>query len=160
MDTHISGPLKKTADGLAVKDRYGQNCGFYNDVAGLLCACKDKDIKLGVASRTSAPALARELLDLLVVPKTSTVNAPNAFSMFDYTEMYPGSKVTHFQKLQKKSGLPFEEMLFFDDEARNKNVESLGVVMYLVRDGVTTSEVDNGIKEWRQRNGRTKQENL
>lgn len=143
-----------------MRDRYNQDCGFYNDVAGLLCACKDKGITLGVASRTSAPDLARELLDLLVVPKTSTVDAPNAFSMFDHTEMYPGSKITHFQKLQKKSALPFEEMLFFDDEARNKNVESLGVVMYLVRDGVTTSVVDKGIQEWRQRNGRMKQENL
>ncbi|QIW98690.1 hypothetical protein AMS68_004208 [Peltaster fructicola] len=160
VDTHVTRPFKKTADGLAVKDRYGQNCGFYNDVAGILCACKDANITLGVASRTSAPREARELLDLLVIPKTSTVDAPNAFSMFDHTEMYPDTKITHFKSLKKKSALPYEEMLFFDDEARNKNVESLGVVMYLVRDGVTSSEIDNGVKEWRKRNGRTKQENL
>lgn len=125
-----------------------------------MCACKDANIKLGVASRTSAPTLARELLDLLVIPKTPTVDVSNAFSMFDYTQMYPGTKTTHFQKIQKASKVPYEEMLFFDDEARNKNVETLGVVMYLVRDGVTVDVVDNGVRDWRKRNGRTSKESL
>jgi magnesium-dependent phosphatase 1 len=45
-------------------------------------------------------------------------------------------------------------MLFFDDESRNKNVESLGVIMWLVRDGVTWKELEEGVKSWRKRNGR------
>lgn len=44
-------------------------------------------------------------------------------------------------------------MLFFDDEVRNRNVEDLGVTMYLVRDGVTKDVVDRGVKEWRRRRG-------
>ena len=44
-------------------------------------------------------------------------------------------------------------MLFFDDEARNRNVEELGVTMYLVRDGVTADVVDRGVREWRKRRG-------
>jgi magnesium-dependent phosphatase 1 len=47
-------------------------------------------------------------------------------------EIYPGNKITHFNKLQKATGLRYEEMLFFDDESRNKNVETLGVHMHLV----------------------------
>lgn len=54
--------------------------------------------------------------------------------------------------------VPYEEMLFFDDEARNKNVEELGVVMHLVRDGVTRGEVDRGVQAWRRRNGRGEKE--
>lgn len=54
--------------------------------------------------------------------------------------------------------VPFEEMLFFDDEPRNKNVEELGVVMQLVRDGVTREEVDRGVQAWRRRNGRGEKE--
>lgn len=65
-----------------------------------------------------------------------------------------GSKTAHFARLQKQSGLSYGEMLFFDDEARNKNVEELGVVMYLVRDGVTRDMVDRGVREWRRRKGR------
>ena len=45
-------------------------------------------------------------------------------------------------------------MLFFDDERRNRNVEELGVVMWLVANGVSRGEVDNGIREWRRRKGK------
>lgn len=51
-------------------------------------------------------------------------------------------------------------MLFFDDEVRNRNVEALGVTMWLVRDGVTMAEIDNGVREWRRRNGREKKEDV
>lgn len=45
-------------------------------------------------------------------------------------------------------------MLFFDDEARNRNVETeLGVTFCLVRDGMTRDEVDRGVWAWRKRNG-------
>jgi len=83
---------------------------------------------------------------------------PKALSIFDYLEIYPGSKTTHFTKIHKNSGVEYSEMLFFDDESRNKNVETLGVVMRLVRDGVSLHEVDQGVKEWRQKNKRTKKE--
>lgn len=48
--------------------------------------------------------------------------------------------------------MAYEDMLFFDDESRNRDTEKLGVVMRLVRNGVTRSEVDAGVREWRQRN--------
>lgn len=155
VDTHISGPLKATKDGLVVKDRYGESCGFYSDVAGILTSIKEQDIEIGAASRTSAPELAREMLSLLKLPSSSS---PKAISIFDYLEIYPGSKTTHFTRIHKNSGVDYKEMLFFDDESRNRNVESLGVVMRLVRDGVTLHEIDQGVKDWRQRNNRTKKE--
>ena len=47
-------------------------------------------------------------------------------------------------------------MLFFDDEARNRNVEALGVVMLLVENGVSAVEVDEGVREWRRRKGKAR----
>lgn len=38
VDTHVTGPLKATKDGLVVKDRYGEGYGFYSHVAGILVA--------------------------------------------------------------------------------------------------------------------------
>lgn len=61
-------------------------------------------------------------------------------------------------KLRDKTGVAFEEMLFFDDELRNRNVEALGVAFWLVRDGVTWTEIEKGIKAWRQRNVGTTEE--
>lgn len=66
-------------------------------------------------------------------------------------QIFPGDKRQHFQKIQKQSGMAYEEMLFFDDERRNRNVEGLGVVFWEVPSGVTRAEVDRGVREWRRR---------
>ncbi|EON66926.1 magnesium-dependent phosphatase-1 [Coniosporium apollinis CBS 100218] len=163
VDTHVTPPLKATENGLKVKDKWGEGFGFYQDVGGVLEACRHKSIKIGAASRTHAPDLGREMLKLLRVPNssisspsTSAGSSTRAIEYFDYLQIFPGSKTTHFEKLQQATGLPYEEMLFFDDESRNRNVETLGVVMWLVRDGVTVEEVDAGVRSWRKRNKREK----
>lgn len=79
-----------------------------------------------------------------------------AIEYFDYLEIYPGSKTTHFNRLQRATGVDYSDCLFFDDEERNRNVETLGVTMQLVRDGVTRNEVDKGVNEWRRRRGHSK----
>ena len=93
------------------------------------------------------------MLKLLRIPSASGAST-RAIDYFDYLQIYPGDKTTHFKRIQRDSGIAFEEMLFFDDESRNKNVEVLGVTMRLVRDGVTRDEVDEGVKQWRKRYGR------
>lgn len=120
---------------------------------------KEKNLQLAAASRTSAPELAREMLSYLRLPSSPVDGAPvKAISAFDYLEIYPGSKTAHFASLHKRTGLAYEEMLFFDDESRNKNVEPLGVVMKLVNDGVTREVIDQGVRKWRERHGRHKKE--
>ena len=155
VDTHPSPPLRKSTDGgLTVRDAYGgRRYGFYNEVAGILTSIKNKGIKIGCASRTETPDLAREMLSLLRIPAEGS--SQPALGLFDYLEMYPGSKTRHLQRIQKSSGVPYEEMLFFDDESRNRNVEDLGVVFQLVRDGVTRTEVAKGIENWRKKNNKT-----
>lgn len=84
--------------------------------------------------------------------------AEPAMDFFDHLQIYPGSKLTHFRRLkEQRPEIRYEEMLFFDDESRNREVESLGVVMHLVRDGVTREEVDKGVRSWRKRTGRVKE---
>ncbi|KAK7544366.1 magnesium-dependent phosphatase-1 [Phyllosticta citribraziliensis] len=160
VDTHVTPPLKAEANGLKVKDRYGESYGFYRDVGSVLVAARQKGIKVAAASRTSAPELGREMLSLLRIPSSSGDDASGkssgerAANFFDILQIYPGSKTTHFAKIRDASGIDYEEMLFFDDEARNRNVETLGVVMCLVRDGVTRDEIDRGVEMWRKRNRR------
>jgi magnesium-dependent phosphatase 1 len=120
--------------------------------------CKQKGILVGAASRTSAPDLGREMLKLLKIPSTSG-SSGRAIDYFSHMQIYPGSKTTHFNRINRDSGIAFDEMLFFDDESRNKNVEVLGVTMWLVKDGVTRVEIDAGVKSWRERTGRLKAQN-
>jgi magnesium-dependent phosphatase 1 len=135
---------------------WGESFTFYRDVPSILFAAKSLSppLLLGAASRTHTPDLAHTLLKQLTIKPTGK----RALEYFDYMQIFPGDKKQHFSKINKSSGVAYEEMLFFDDEVRNKNVESLGVVMCLVRDGVTRGEVDRGIREWRRQNGRDEKE--
>jgi magnesium-dependent phosphatase 1 len=65
-----------------------------------------------------------------------------------------GTKIEHFKKLASQTKVAHGDMLFFDDESRNRDVErSLGVLMHLVRDGVNAEAVDEAVKKWRARKG-------
>lgn len=45
----------------------------------------------------------------------------------------------------------FPLQLFFDDERRNIEVESLGVTFHLVRRGMDDRTFERGLAEWRKR---------
>jgi magnesium-dependent phosphatase 1 len=96
------------------------------------------------------------MLKLLRLPSSpssnSTLSTEKSIDFFSHLQIYPGSKTRHFQRLHADTGIPYDEMVFFDDESRNRDVEGLGVVMWLVRDGVTRNEVDEGVRSWRKRN--------
>ncbi|CAK7203163.1 hypothetical protein SEUCBS139899_005893 [Sporothrix eucalyptigena] len=151
------------ADGfqpVTVVDRYDEMFAFYRDVPHVLQALPQAGLKMGVASRTSAPELAREMLKLLRVPASGAgAKIPSgddvvALGVFDAgLEIYPTNKLRHMEALQKRTGIPYEEFLFFDDESRNRNVETVGVTMFLVRDGVTWDAVERGVRAWRRRHG-------
>jgi magnesium-dependent phosphatase 1 len=183
VDTHVSPPLKAYEGGARVRDGYGESFRFYDDVGNVLAGLRALDVKIAAASRTHAPELARDMLKLLRLPtkpvdlqgpthvssnntnSSVVLNASGqssrdgattakALDFFDNMQIFPGSKIRHFERLQESMGVQFEEMLFFDDESRNREVEQLGVVMWLTRDGVSNDEIDKGVLSWRKRNKR------
>ena len=69
-------------------------------------------------------------------------------------EIYEGTKLHHFDAIEKRTGIPYTEMLFFDDEWPNIEVETLGVTMKLVGNrGLCWAELDEGIQKWRANRG-------
>lgn len=162
-------------------DRTGDTYTFYPEVPSILYEAKRRNILLGLASRTHTPDLANQTLRAINVPvpeqylkeQAEGQEAPQkAISFFAFREIYPGAKTRHFKQIQAstktmarkegnlpREGIAFEDMLFFDDESRNRDVErELGVTFYLVRDGVTRDEIDKGVWEWRKRRGITKED--
>ncbi|KAL6249859.1 hypothetical protein RBB50_003715 [Rhinocladiella similis] len=180
VDTHVSAPVKPAnphpQHNTQMLDRWGESFSFYSDVPSILASGKERGITLSLASRTHAPDLAMDMLRGLHVPSSTTIAVPNdskppstkplrAIDFFTHSQIYPGSKTTHFRRIQAATGkhggasVAYEDMLFFDDEGRNRNVETeLGVTFWLVRDGVTKDEVDAGVWEWRKRRGITKKD--
>jgi len=161
VDTHVSPPLKAKDNNSRCVDRWGEPFAFYPAVPSVLQACRSRSIPLALASRTQTPDLARDMLKVLHIipsfsdnPTAANNRSIRALDYFDYVQIFPASKIQHFTRIQQASGLRYEDMLFFDDEARNRNVQmELGVTFYLVRDGLTREEVDRGVWEWRKRIG-------
>jgi magnesium-dependent phosphatase 1 len=176
VDTHVTPPIKavpptSTSYTTAATDRTGDTFSFYTDVPSVLAALSTTPkCRIAVASRTHAPELGREMLKLLYVgpprqqdgdadgskkkDKAKFTKPKKAFDLFDGgLEIYPSSKIRHMEALSKRNGIKYEEILFFDDESRNRDTETLGVTMRLVRDGVTWREIEEGVREWRARRG-------
>ncbi|KAK9238267.1 magnesium-dependent phosphatase-1 [Lipomyces kononenkoae] len=143
-DTHISPPISRSKTENAIVDRYGSEMAFYNDVPAIIAHLKQSGIKVAAASRTCAPDVAKKMLSLLHIGGT------RAIDYFDVLEIYPGSKITHFNFIQKQTGIEYRDMLFFDDETRNKEVEHrLGVKFMFVTEGVTWKLYHQAIEDWR-----------
>jgi|GEM_PF-309344 len=119
-------PFDQGSDGV-VKDQTGAKMKLYDDIREILEFLQEKEVPLAIASRTHAPSDALRLLDLLGVDKC-----------FQFLEIYPGSKRSHFEHLRQDSGVPFGQMVFFDDEQRNiDEITALGVESVFVRSGLT-----------------------
>jgi len=145
---------------------YPTRVEYFKDVPEILCGLKSKpEVTIAAASRTAATKLAREALQLIRIPASPSVRNditdiadPNrveslpANDFFDHLEIYPGSKIAHFKQLHKVTGIPYSEMLFFDDETRNEEVEKqLGVTFVWVVDGLNWDCFQEGLREWRKR---------
>lgn len=119
-----------------VHDADGVEVRLYDEVPTLLENLADGGYRLALASRTSAPPIARQLLELFGIR-----------SYFEHEEIYPGDKAAHFASLQEKTGLPYSEMLFFDDEPRNiLSVGDLGAQAVLVSSGINQAVVNRALE--------------
>jgi len=122
---------------------------FYPEVPSLLQQIRSKGLKVAAVSRTHTPELAWEMLSLLRLGRDE---GTRGIDYFDAFEIYPGPKIAHFRSLKEKTGLEYSDMLFFDDEARNRDVENqLGVQVVIVPNGLNSNVFSSGLLAWRDR---------
>ncbi len=118
-----------------VVDSNGSIITLYPEVRDILNQLKEQNMTMALASRTSAPSWAKELLRLFEIEH-----------YFAFQEIYPSSKLKHFKQLQSDSGIHYSDMVFFDDEMRNiTEVGTLGVHAVFVDDGVNLKMVNEAV---------------
>lgn len=168
VDTHVDPPLRRRGSDInRVYDRGSQPLSFFPHVPSILLALRRHGVAVAAASRTSAPSVARQALnglylvdDSALLPtdddaehgaKEREAEVVKASTLFDYTEIYPGSKLAHFRALHRDSGVAYEDMIFFDDEYRNAEVgRHLGVHFVEVgHQGTDLGLVEKAVREWR-----------
>jgi len=110
-----------------LKDKENRVIYLFPDVKAILEELKAKGFLLAAASRTNAPTIAKQLLHLFEIDH-----------LFDAREIYPGSKLTHLDRLVKQLDVQKEDIVFFDDEYRNiEDIRSVGIDAVLVTNGLT-----------------------
>ena len=108
-----------------------------------------KHTKFGVASRTNKGQWAQSLLKEFTVPNSCVPLA----EFFEYQEIYTGEKTKHFASIHKQSGIPYEDMLFFDDAKDGKfgncaPVAALGAMAAHCPFGMSRAVWNNAIFEF------------
>ncbi|GAB5365949.1 hypothetical protein AAMO2058_001102300 [Amorphochlora amoebiformis] len=103
-----------------------------------------RDTKVAAASRTEDVLWAEDLLKRFDAADGVTMD-----KLFHVKEIYPGSKRRHFERLKKKTGIGFNEMIFFDDSTWNTDeIEQMGVLCVFNPRGLTTDLWNLGLQEY------------
>lgn len=99
---------------------------MYDDVIPILEKLKIRNKTIVAASRTYQSGWVQDLLNHFDIDK-----------YFDLKEIYPASKLLHFNRIQKYFSISYLEMVFFDDEYRNiEEVGELVVQTFMLKTGL------------------------
>jgi magnesium-dependent phosphatase 1 len=114
------------------------------------------DIRAAVASKTDEPDWARICMDHLVVgmeEENTDVASANTATSASATlsecfgalvEIHYDNKRHHLRRLHQSTNIPYDEMVFFDNEYGNiRSVSSLGVTCIYTPDGMERQHWDD-----------------
>eukprot|EP00640_Fibrocapsa_japonica_P006692 CAMPEP_0113940962 /NCGR_PEP_ID=MMETSP1339-20121228/6981_1 /TAXON_ID=94617 /ORGANISM="Fibrocapsa japonica" /LENGTH=180 /DNA_ID=CAMNT_0000944963 /DNA_START=175 /DNA_END=717 /DNA_ORIENTATION=- /assembly_acc=CAM_ASM_000762 len=125
-----------------VYDRSGTEVKLFRDVRSILRRIRTSEefssTKIASASRTEYPEWAYEVMSLMPVDDNLTMA-----DVFEFNEIYPGTKTAHFRRLHQDSQIAFKDMVFFDDWNGNcRDVARLGVTTMECPQGMTMKVFD------------------
>ena len=140
-DTRLNPPFRMDSNG-NIYDSINREVKPFEDVPQILCKLHKEGYQIAIASRTEVPQGANDLIRLFQWDE-----------FIHYRKIFPGVKITHFKELHNESGIPYKDMIFYDDEQRNiTDVSSLGVTCILVPDGVSGQSFQRGFQLFASRN--------
>lgn len=139
-------PFDCNPDG-SLSDRKGVRLELMGNAKNILYEVKTRpewsNTLLAYCSCTDEPNWAEECMQKIEVGDGYTVK-----TVCDHFEIYKGGKKKHFMHLNEVTGIPYEDMLFFDNEQQNcYEVEQLGVTCIHCPYGLTQDIWEDGLKQ-------------
>jgi len=134
-----------------VHDRFGRPANPYRDVPHLVAAALHAGIPVAYVSRNPSAGSVKQLLQAIEI--THEKSLWDAMPSPDYFHCYSSGGVgkgkdKHFAALKEKTGIPFSEMLFFDDLPDNiAAAHALGITTIQIdpRRGLTLGYFETGL---------------
>ncbi|KIY73888.1 hypothetical protein CYLTODRAFT_406291 [Cylindrobasidium torrendii FP15055 ss-10] len=136
-----------------IQDRTNHNvaCGMYADVPKIIKDILKNGAKLAIVSRNTSKAMCDRALWHWTVQDHHGKDK-RLIDLVSFDEVYDADKTTHFRKIKEWTKFEYSDMIHFDDEAINNNVEMmLGVTFQVSRDqkGLTWENYQQGLEIWR-----------
>lgn len=112
-------------------------------------------VRIAVASTSLEPAYSRACLDGIEVVEDTTLRDMISYAQIGRTGNLTSRKTTHFRLLREESGVPYDEMLFFDDCNWGDHVGDLhaefGVVGVRTPHGLRVEDFRRGLAKFAAR---------
>uniref|UniRef100_A0A7S3B824 FCP1 homology domain-containing protein n=1 Tax=Haptolina ericina TaxID=156174 RepID=A0A7S3B824_9EUKA len=146
----MSAPFRVRADG-DLDDRSGKRVSLLGDVRRVLYELKTETewegVVVAVASCTDEPAWARECMRKFEVGPVGSGTCLD--DCMHIEEIAKGNKQGHLRRISDTTGVPLEEMIFFDNERGNcLDVAALGVTVAWVPEGVTAGAWEQSLERY------------
>mmetsp|Transcript_10434 Transcript_10434/g.22310 ORF Transcript_10434/g.22310 Transcript_10434/m.22310 type:complete len:196 (+) Transcript_10434:292-879(+) len=107
---------------------------------------KDYPLQAAISSRTDEPSWAYQCMKWMVISDGTPLS--NCFNQ-NLIEISYADKARHFESLNRKTGIAFEDMCFFDNEYWNvQSVSQLGVKCFHTPDGMTRDAWEKALREF------------
>jgi len=131
-------PFVKSPDG-NVEDRSGTKVKLMGFTREILRTIDRETTKIGIASSTDEPTWADECMEKIILDTDGERKLKMADVIWkDAVAIQKGNKSGHFQLIHRNTKIPYDDMIFFDNEPRNiRAVQPLGVQCVLTPDGMT-----------------------
>jgi len=149
MSIHSKGPpFAPVPNMFGVTDSSAKKLVVHKDVAEILCTLHHAHIPILLCSRSPAPQWCRDAISSISISPKHCSDIKFGDVIHRASIIRPAqSKVKHLQEIQASLNIPFERMLFFDDEKRICNeARQLGVRCVNVdpKQGVTKGRFAEG----------------
>lgn len=146
LDYHADGPpFRQHPDGTTVADRRGKQVKMFPETPAVLTALHQAGIPVLACSRSSTPDWCRAVIELYVLDPASGLRFRDVLHPSSVIRTAE-SKLSHLRDIRKALNVPFNELLFFDDERYIcEEGESLGVHCVQVdREGLCLRALEEG----------------